>query len=53
MEEVKVSRHINRNIDPDNSFYDRESDENFEMEDDFVVEGSEEDEFSQDESEDF
>lgn len=35
---------ITTNIDPDNSFYDRDSDENFEMDDNVVEEEESEDE---------
>ena len=49
-----VARPLLTNIDPDNSFYDRESDENFEMEENFNEdEESDENEFSDNESEDF
>ena len=42
---------INTNFDPDNSFYDRDSDENFEIEED--VESEEEEESVNEESEDY
>lgn len=38
---------INTNLDPDNSFYDRESDENFEMDADEVSENYSDEEYGE------